>query len=140
MIIGLGSDLVNAERIRRSLAGLGQRWVTKILVPVELERAPSWNDALYVAKLFAAKEACSKALGTGMTDGVHWHNIEIVLPNTVALSGAALHRLNAITESGHRGRVILDVFCRDNVCGAIAVAFQIPQNDRELTFPTRLSS
>ncbi|MGO8038238.1 holo-ACP synthase [Rhizobium leguminosarum] len=121
MIVGLGSDLVNVERIRRSVDGLGERWVNKVLVRGEIERASAWNDAMYIAKLFAAKEACSKALGTGMMNGVHWHDFEIVLPNKAIFSNNALHRLNEISGEAQQGYVFLDVFCRNGLAGAIVV-------------------
>ncbi len=124
MIVGLGSDLVNIERIRRSIEGLGERWVKKVLVSAELEKASSWNDAVYVAKVFAAKEACSKALGTGMTNGVRWHDFEIVLPNQATLSNGALRHLNKISGKGHQGLVLLDV----SQNGVFATAIVIIQN------------
>lgn len=123
MIIGLGSDLVNVERIQRSLNGLGKRWVNKILVPAELERARAWDDAIYVAKLFAAKEACSKALGTGMAEGVHWHDIEIVLPNKVMFSNAALRRLKSISGEDQQSDTILDVFYRNGMASGTVIIF-----------------
>lgn len=140
MILGVGSDLINTERVRRSVTSLGHRWVNKILLPAEIERSPSRNDAVYVSKLFAAKEACSKAIGTGMADGVHWHNIEITLPNSVELTGDALGHLKGLVEGGKDSRILLDVFCRKGFCCAIAIAIQIPQNGSGLTFPTLMPS
>ncbi|MGG6898024.1 holo-ACP synthase [Rhizobium sp. BR 315] len=121
MILGLGSDLVNVERIRRSLDSLGERWVNKVLVREEIERATAWNDAIYIAKLFAAKEACSKALGTGMSDGVRWHDFEIVLPNKAIFSNNAHRRLNEISVNAQQSHVFLDVFHRNGLAGAIVV-------------------
>lgn len=122
-IMGLGSDLVNVRRIRHSLDHLGRPWVNKILSPAELGRAPSWDNAEYVAKLFAAKEACSKALGTGMTAGVQWTCIEIELPGTARLSKGALRRMNAIAGRGQQGLIVIDTFCKDGVAGATAIFF-----------------
>lgn len=126
MIIGLGSDLVNIERIRRSIEGLGERWVKKVLVSAELERTSSWNDAVYVAKLFAAKEACSKALGTGMTNGVRWHDFEIVLPDQATLSDGAARHLNKISGKGQQALVLLNVSQNAGFATAIVVIQKSP--------------
>ncbi|QND64703.1 4'-phosphopantetheinyl transferase superfamily protein [Mesorhizobium loti] len=124
-IMGLGSDLVSVGRIRHSLEHLGRPWANKILGPAELDRAPSWDNAEYVATLFAAKEACSKALGTGMTGGVQWTCIEIELPGTARLSKGALRRMNAIAGRGRQGLMIIDTFCKDGVAGATAIFFAV---------------
>ncbi len=122
-IIGLGSDIVSVERIQRSLSGLGRGWAEHVLLPVELERAPCWDDARYAAQLFAAKEACSKALGTGMACGVTWHMIEIELPGKVTLHKAALLHLQAAGE-GRQGLLLVDVFCRNGWAGALSILYE----------------
>ncbi|WP_425352139.1 holo-ACP synthase [Rhizobium phaseoli] len=119
--MGLGCDLVNVKRIQHSLDGLGHRWVNKVLLPGEIGRAPTWNDATYVAKLFAAKEACSKALGTGMINGIHWRDFEIVLPHTAIFSNDARRRLDEISGDAQQGNVFLEVFQRHGLAGAIVV-------------------
>ncbi|MER9056696.1 holo-ACP synthase [Mesorhizobium sp. M0910] len=124
-IVGLGIDLVSVERIRRSLEGLGRSWANKVLVPTELDRAPSWDNAEYVAQLFAAKEACSKALGTGMTKGVHWRCIEIELPGKARFSGGALRRMNAVAGKGYQGLIVIDSFCKEGLAGASAILFAV---------------
>ena len=106
MILGIGSDLCDIRRIERSLERFGERFTQRIFTPGEqarsdqrAARAPSY------ARRFAAKEACSKALGTGMRGGVFWRDMEVVnLPSgrpTMRLSGGALRRLREMTPAGH---------------------------------------
>lgn len=79
MILGIGTDLVEIERIEAALERWGERFARKILVPRELDRlARHRKPAAYLAKRFAAKEAFSKALGTGIRAPVSWHNIGVV--------------------------------------------------------------
>lgn len=80
MIVGLGIDLVELDRIERSLERHGQRFLERVLTPFELEHAPgkaARNAAAYVAARFAAKEAAAKALGTGFSQGVWLRTIEV---------------------------------------------------------------
>ncbi|TIL83307.1 MAG: 4'-phosphopantetheinyl transferase superfamily protein, partial [Mesorhizobium sp.] len=102
-IVGLGSDLVSVERIRYSLTHLGMSWASKVLGPAELARAPASDDAEYVARLFAGKEACSKALGTGLAKGVHWTCINIELPGKVVFSQDALRRMKRVVGKNRQG-------------------------------------
>ena len=110
MILGIGSDLCDIRRIERSLARFGERFTHRIFTAGErarsdrrAARAPSY------ARRFAAKEACAKALGTGLTDGVFWRDMEVVnRPSgqpTMRLTGGALDRLRAMTPSGHEAVV-----------------------------------
>src|SRR5215203_7028451 len=106
MILGIGSDLCDIRRIERSLDRFGDRFTNRVFT--EGERARSDGRAARApsyARRFAAKEACSKALGTGMRAGVFWRDMEIVnLPSgkpTLRLTGGALSRLNALTPPGH---------------------------------------
>jgi holo-[acyl-carrier protein] synthase len=79
MIVGIGTDLVEIPRIERALARFGERFARKILVPREYERfARHATPAAYLAKRFAAKEAFSKAIGTGIRSPVSWQNIAVV--------------------------------------------------------------
>lgn len=112
-LIGLGSDLCNIERIERSIARFGDRFLDRIFTPHErarAERRPLTRAGTY-AKRFAAKEACAKALGTGFRQGVFFRDMGVVnLPSgrpTLALTGGALARLEAITPMGHRADVHL---------------------------------
>ena len=110
MILGIGSDLCDIRRIERSLERFGDRFTHRIFTEGErlrsdgrAARAPSY------ARRFAAKEACSKALGTGMSAGVFWCDMEVVnLPGgkpTLRLKGGALKRLESMTPVGHEAVV-----------------------------------
>ncbi|WP_221792820.1 holo-ACP synthase [Aquisediminimonas sediminicola] len=113
MIIGLGSDLCNIERIQHSLDRFGDRFTRRVFTPQEIakaERRPFTRAGTY-AKRFAAKEAFSKAVGTGFKRGVFMKDIGVVnLPSgapTLALAGGALARLQDMTPEGHEMRVHL---------------------------------
>ncbi len=106
MIIGLGSDLCNIERIRNSLERYGERFERRVFTPIEIAKANKrpFTRAETFAKRFAAKEAFSKAVGTGFKAGVFMKDIGVVnLPSgapTLALSGGAKARLDALTPPG----------------------------------------
>jgi len=106
MILGIGSDLCDIRRIERSLQRFGDRFTHRVFTAGErarsdrrAARAPSY------ARRFAAKEACAKALGTGLRGGVFWRDMEVVnLPSgqpTLRLTGGARERLLAMTPRGH---------------------------------------
>ena len=106
MILGIGSDLCDIRRIEKSIERFGDRFTHRIFT--EGERARSDRRAARVpsyARRFAAKEACSKALGTGLRQGVFWRDMEVVNfasgRPTMRLSGGALERLKAMTPEGH---------------------------------------
>lgn len=107
MIVGIGSDLSDIRRIQGSLDRFGTRFTNRIFTELERSRSDRKTDpASSYAKRFAAKEACAKALGTGMRAGVFWRDMGVVNMRsgqpTLALTGGALARLNAITPEGHR--------------------------------------
>ena len=107
MIVGLGSDLCNIERIERSLNRFGDRFLNRVFTDVERAKAASrpYARAGTLAKRFAAKEAFSKAVGTGFKRGVHMKDIGVVnLPSgapTLSLTGGAKARLDALAPEGH---------------------------------------
>ncbi|OSZ69443.1 holo-ACP synthase [Sphingomonas sp. IBVSS2] len=107
MILGLGSDLCNIERIRKSLDRFGTRFEQRSFTDLEIAKAKTrpHNYAATLAKRFAAKEAFSKAVGTGFKAGVFMKDIGVVnAPSgapTLALTGGAKARLDAITPAGH---------------------------------------
>jgi holo-[acyl-carrier protein] synthase len=110
MILGIGSDLCDIRRIERSLARFGERFTHRVFT--EGERARSDRRAARApsyARRFAAKEACAKALGTGMSAGVFWRDMEVVnLPGgrpTMRLTGGALKHLEGLTPPGHEAVV-----------------------------------
>jgi holo-[acyl-carrier protein] synthase len=112
MIIGIGSDLCDARRIERAIDRYGERFLARIFTETERARANSRaNRVETYAKRFAAKEACAKALGTGLRAGVFWRDMGVVnLPSgrpTMKLAGGALERLKAITPAGYEAFVII---------------------------------
>ncbi|MCV0397669.1 MAG: holo-ACP synthase [Rhizobiaceae bacterium] len=114
MIIGIGSDLIDIRRIERTLERHGDRFIARIYT--DIERAKSErrrNRAASYAKRFAAKEACAKALGTGLARGVFWRDMGVVnLPGgkpTMKLTGGAAQRLAAITPEGSTALIHLTI-------------------------------
>jgi holo-[acyl-carrier protein] synthase len=112
MIIGLGSDLIDIRRIQSTLDRYGRRFVERVFTDVEQRKSErrAARAATY-AKRFAAKEACAKALGTGLRHGVFWRDIGVVnLPTgqpTIKLTGGAAERLRRITPQGMTASIAL---------------------------------
>ena len=113
MIVGIGSDLCNIERIEKSLARWSDRFLHRVFTETERAKAASrpHTTAGTLAKRFAAKEAFSKAVGTGFKRGVFMKDIGVVnLPSgqpTLALTGGAKLRLDALVPAGHRAHIHL---------------------------------
>jgi len=110
MIIGLGSDIVDVRRIKEVLDRHGSRFLDRIFTSAERAKADRRARRVETyAKRFAAKEACAKALGTGLAAGVFWRDMGVVnLPSgrpTMKLTGGALKRLQAITPQGFEARI-----------------------------------
>ena len=113
MILGLGNDLID-----KSIAKYGERFLNRVYTDIERAKSdrragtPVGRAASY-AKRFAAKEACAKALGTGLNHGVYWRDMGVVnLPGgkpTMALTGGALKRLEKLTPPGHRAQIDLTI-------------------------------
>ena len=118
MIIGIGSDIIDITRIEKVIRRHGDRFIDRIFTEAERAKAerrskmPKLIWATY-AKRFAAKEACSKALGTGIRRGVWWRDMGVVnLPGgrpTMKLTGGALVRLESLTPPGHEARIDLTI-------------------------------
>ena len=114
MIVGLGSDLCDIRRVEKVMARFGDRFIERVFTPAERDRAarrtPSLHAGTY-AKRFAAKEACSKALGTGFRLGVFHSDMGVVnLPSgqpTLHLTGGALERLHLLIPAGLQPHVVL---------------------------------
>jgi holo-[acyl-carrier protein] synthase len=112
MIIGIGTDLCDIRRIEKSLLRFGDRFRNRIFTAAEQSRAEARGAKGNVgaagtyAKRFAAKEACAKALGTGLSMGMHWKDMGVInRPSgqpTMTVSGAAAKRLAALMPLGHR--------------------------------------
>ena len=113
MIVGIGSDLCNIERIENSLARFGDRFLNRVFTEVEQAKAARrpHTTAGTLAKRFAAKEAFSKAVGTGFKRGVYMKDIGVVnLPSgapTLALTNGAAKRLAELTPPGHEAHIHL---------------------------------
>lgn len=106
MILGIGTDLANIERIEATLARFGDRFRNRVFTDIEQAKAERRKDvAGTYAKRWAAKEACSKALGTGLRMGIAWKDMAVSNLETgqpvMALSGWAAERLKEMTPSGH---------------------------------------
>lgn len=114
MILGIGSDLIDIRRIEKTLERFGDRFTNRVFTQIEQAKSDRRQErpASY-AKRFAAKEACCKALGTGIRMGVAWREMGVVnLPSgkpTVALTGGAAERLKAMTPHGFRARIDLTI-------------------------------
>jgi holo-[acyl-carrier protein] synthase len=114
MIIGLGSDLIDIRRIEKTLERHGARFIDRIFTETEQRKSDGRKQrAASYAKRFAAKEACSKALGTGLSRGVFWKDMGVAnLPSgkpTMVLTGGAADRLAAMTPAGRRSIVHLTI-------------------------------
>lgn len=114
MIIGLGSDLIDIRRIENTLDRFGRRFTDRIFTEAEQRKSERRvQRAATYAKRFAAKEACAKALGTGLRAGVFWRDIGVVnLPTgqpTIHLTGGAARRLRQITPPGMTARIALSL-------------------------------
>jgi holo-[acyl-carrier protein] synthase len=114
MILGMGSDLIDIRRIEKTIERHGERFLDRIFT--DIERAKSdrrAQRAASYAKRFAAKEACAKALGTGLNQGVFWRDMGVVnLPGgkpTMRLTGGALKRLEKMTPPGATVQIDLTI-------------------------------
>jgi len=114
VIIGLGNDMVDIRRVEKTLETYGERFISRIFTETEVRKSEKRAArAASYAKRFAAKEACSKALGTGFRRGVFWRDMGVVnLPSgrpTMVLTGGALAQLERITPDGHEARIHLTI-------------------------------
>ncbi|PTM98726.1 holo-ACP synthase [Mycoplana dimorpha] len=114
MIIGIGSDLIDIRRVEKSLERFGERFTHRCFTEIERRKSDGRkNRAASYAKRFAAKEACSKALGTGLAQGVFWKDMGVVnLPGgkpTMRLTGGAGERLRQMTPPGHEARIHITI-------------------------------
>ena len=114
MIIGLGSDIIDIRRIEQAIERYGDRFLLRIFTEIERERSERRRmRAASYAKRFAAKEACAKALGTGLREGVFWRDMGVInLPSgrpTMELTGGAARQLAQITPDGSQPRIDLTI-------------------------------
>jgi holo-[acyl-carrier protein] synthase len=114
MILGLGNDVIDIRRIERTIEVYGDRFLDRIFTEIERRKSDRRRmRAASYAKRFAAKEACSKALGTGLRRGVYWRDMGVVnLPSgrpTLMLTGGAAAQLARITPPGYEARIDLTI-------------------------------
>jgi holo-[acyl-carrier protein] synthase len=133
MIIGIGSDLCDIRRIEETLGKFGDRFVARCFTEVERRRSDRRaGRAASYAKRFAAKEACAKALGTGMSHGVFWRDMGVVnLPSgkpTMQLTGGAAARLAAITPEGTHATIHLTITDETPLAQAFVVIEALPSS------------
>jgi holo-[acyl-carrier protein] synthase len=125
MIIGIGTDLVAIERIRRSLRRFGQDWINQVFAPEEQLLRPNCADeAPFFSRGFCGKEACSKALGRGFTDGISWTNIIVLQQrnNTILeVRGPALSWLNVLSPPMHKAVLSISAVSNGVVSQAMVV-------------------
>ena len=132
MIIGLGTDLCDIERVEKTLQRFPRRFENRLFTKQEQERAERrpHNRAGRYAQMFAAKEACSKALGTGIREGVFWRDMEVVHLRsgkpTMVLRGGALARMQKLTPEGMRTRIELSLTDESALANAVVIIFTVP--------------
>ncbi|MBI4970003.1 MAG: holo-ACP synthase [Rhodospirillales bacterium] len=133
MILGLGNDLIDITRIEKTLERFGDRFLERVFTPEEVAKARRRaNMAATLAKRYAAKEACAKALGTGFRLGVYWRDIGVVnLPTgqpTLRLTGGAKARLDALTPPGMRAHIHLALTDEHPLAEATVILEARPQS------------
>ena len=133
-IIGIGNDIIDIRRIERTQDRFGERFIRRIYTEVEIAKSERrLNRVESYAKRYAAKEACSKALGTGFRRGVFWKDMGVVnLPSgkpTIALTGGALAQLERITPPGMRTEIHLTITDEPPQAQAIVLIAAIPDDD-----------
>lgn len=135
MILGIGSDLIDIRRIQRSIERHGERFLARVYTDVERARADS-RGARYAsyAKRFAAKEACAKALGTGISGGVFFRDMGVVnLPGgrpALELTDGAAARLAAMTPPGMRAVVHLTITDDFPLAQAFVIIEALPAGEK----------
>ena len=135
MILGIGSDLIDIDRIARSIERFGERFLTRVFTAAERAKSDRRaNRAASYAKRYAAKEACAKALGTGFRAGVYWRDLGVVnLPSGrpgMILTGGALKRLEALTPPGMTARIDLTLTDEPPLAQALVIISAVPRADQ----------
>ncbi|MBN9266115.1 MAG: holo-ACP synthase [Hyphomicrobium sp.] len=134
MILGLGNDVIDIRRIARTIEVYGDRFLNRVFTETERRRSDRRKErAASYAKRFAAKEACSKALGTGLRKGVFWRDMGVVnLPSgrpTLKLTGGAAAQLALITPPGYEARIDLTITDDFPMAQAIVIISAIPTGE-----------
>jgi holo-[acyl-carrier protein] synthase len=131
MILGLGSDLIDIRRIEQAIERFGNRFLDRIFTDAERRKCERRaNPAASYARRFAAKEACSKALGTGLRHGVFWRELGVInLPTgkpCMELTGGALRRLEQITPAGMAARLDVTLTDEPPIAQAVVIITAVP--------------
>jgi len=131
MIIGIGSDLIDIRRVERTLERFGARFIQRLFTETEQRKSEGRkNRAASYAKRFAAKEACAKALGTGLRRGVFWRDMGVINLRsgkpTMALTGGAAQRLEEMTPPGTRAQIDLTITDDFPLAQAIVIISAVP--------------
>lgn len=134
MILGIGNDIIDIRRIEKSLERFGDRFIQRLFTETEQMRSERRKlRAASYAKRFAAKEACSKALGTGLRQGVFWRDMGVAnMPSgkpTLVLTNGALARLEKITPSGMQAQIDLTITDDFPTAQAIVIISAMPLVD-----------
>jgi holo-[acyl-carrier protein] synthase len=132
VILGIGNDLIDIRRIEKTLARFGDRFVMRVFTDVERAKSDRRAQrAASYAKRFAAKEACAKALGTGLRHGVYWRDMGVVnLPSgrpTLRLTGGAAMVLKELTPEGFEARIDLTLTDDFPLAQAIVIISGVPE-------------
>lgn len=133
MIIGLGSDLIDIRRIEKTIERFGDRFLNRIFTPVERARSDrrQLTRIESYAKRYAAKEACSKALGTGFRKGVFWRDMGVVNLTggkpSMALTGGALARLESMLPAGYEAQIDISLTDEPPMAQAIVIISARPK-------------
>ncbi len=133
MIIGIGSDLIDIRRVEKTLERFGDRFTERCFTDLERQKSDRRRlRAASYAKRYAAKEACSKALGTGFRKGVFWRDLGVVnLPGgkpTMKLTGGALLRLREITPPGMDVQIDLTITDEPPIAQAMVIITAVPRS------------
>jgi holo-[acyl-carrier protein] synthase len=133
MILGIGSDLIDIRRIEATLERFGDRFVQRLFTETEQRKSEGRrNRAASYAKRFAAKEACSKALGTGFRKSVYWRDLGVVNLKsgkpTMALTGGAAERLKSMVPKGMKAKIDLSITDDFPLAQAIVIISAVDEN------------
>jgi len=137
MILGIGSDITDARRIAKVIDRHGDRFLDRVFTAIERARADKRRNRVETyAKRFAAKEACAKALGTGIRRGVWWRDMGVVNllggRPTMQLTGGAQKRLEAITPAGYEPRIDVTITDEGPMAHAFVVISAIPTGNADI--------
>jgi holo-[acyl-carrier protein] synthase len=132
VILGVGNDLIDIRRIEKTLERYGERFTARVFTDLERKKSDARRQrAASYAKRFAAKEACAKALGTGLRCGVYWRDMGVVnLPSgrpTLRLTGGAAKVLKELTPHGFEARIDLTITDDFPLAAAIVIISGIPE-------------